>query len=166
MAKLLLLLLLELCLICHHTCGEQQPEAIECFAPFTAVHLQCVLVVPDVSGSWYEMRNYCQDLRGELVKVDSDNFMYYLVRYILDNGLDRAHYWIGGSDEGHEGDFLWTDGTNVKMGTPFWGDGVNDQIQEPDGGTSQNCIVMTQNDHYFFFDSDCNAKAGAICEQA
>ncbi|XP_069193656.1 uncharacterized protein [Procambarus clarkii] len=145
MAKLLLLLL-ELCLMCHHTRGEQQPgtattvttqqpgtattvttQQPECFAPFTAVHLQCVLVLPDVLGSWYDMRNYCQDLRGELLKVDSDNFMYYLVKYIYDNG----DYWIGGSDEGHEGDFLWTDGTSVKMGTPLWGDGVHDQIQDP-----------------------------------
>lgn len=74
-------------------------------------------------------------------------------------------YWIGGSYESHEGDWRWTDGTSMKMGTPFCGDGVNDQIQEPDGGLSQNCIWLNNENHFFFFDVTCETSAEAICEQ-
>ncbi|XP_042226759.1 uncharacterized protein LOC121869473 [Homarus americanus] len=136
----------------------------ECYPPFTAVYHTCIFIDSSVKGTWYSTRNFCQDQGGDLVKVDSGDFMYYLVRYIHDNGHDQHSYWIGGSDEHHEGDFRWTDGTEVKMGTPFWGDSA-DQIQEPDGGINQNCMEMNHVDHYYFFDVQCDGNLPAICEQ-
>ncbi|XP_045588192.1 ladderlectin-like isoform X1 [Procambarus clarkii] len=138
---------------------------VECMTPFVDVYGHCILVETALTGSWETMRRHCQQKGGEIVKVDCGTFMYYLVRYLHSNGLVKLSYWVGGRDEGHEGSFFWTDGTQVKMGTPFWGDGITDNIQEPDGGTDQNCMLMYKEDHYFFFDTSCNNNYAVICEK-
>nr|XP_045604533.1 galactose-specific lectin nattectin-like isoform X2 [Procambarus clarkii] len=138
---------------------------VECMAPFVDVYGHCILVETALTGTWQTMRRHCQQKGGEIVKVDCGTFMYYLVRYLHSNGLAKLSYWVGGRDEGHEGSYFWTDGTQVKMGTPFWGDGINDNIQEPDGGTNQNCIAMSKEDHYFFFDASCSERNAVICEK-
>nr|XP_045588190.1 ladderlectin-like [Procambarus clarkii] len=138
---------------------------VECMTPFVDVYGHCILVETALTGTWETMRRHCQQKGGEIVKVDCGNFMYFLVRYLHSNGLAKLSYWVSGRDEGHEGSYFWTDGTQVKMGTPFWGDGINDNIQEPDGGTDQNCMLMYQEDHYFFFDAPCNNSYAVICEK-
>ncbi|ROT76550.1 C-type lectin [Penaeus vannamei] len=114
--------------------------------------------------SWYEGKNLCSNMGAKLAKVDDANFMYYLVKFIRNNGLDGYYYWIGASDEGHDGLFRWTDGTAVKMGTPFWGDS-SDQVQEPDSNYNHNCVFLARHDHFFFFDYDCSAPEAIICEK-
>ncbi|XP_045588193.1 ladderlectin-like isoform X2 [Procambarus clarkii] len=143
----------------------QDAGVVECMTPFVDVYGHCILVETALTGSWETMRRHCQQKGGEIVKVDCGTFMYYLVRYLHSNGLVKLSYWVGGRDEGHEGSFFWTDGTQVKMGTPFWGDGITDNIQEPDGGTDQNCMLMYKEDHYFFFDTSCNNNYAVICEK-
>ncbi|XP_069171117.1 C-type lectin domain family 4 member D-like isoform X3 [Procambarus clarkii] len=142
----------------------QDAGVVECMTPFVDVYGHCILVETAMTGSWETMRRHCQQKGGEIVKVDCGNFMYYLVRYLHSNGLAKLSYWVGGRDEGHEGSYFWTDGTQVKMGTPFWGDGITDNIQEPDGGTDQNCMMMYNEDHYFFFDFVCSGSLAVICE--
>nr|XP_045604479.1 snaclec bitiscetin subunit alpha-like isoform X2 [Procambarus clarkii] len=139
--------------------------AVECMVPFVNVYGHCILVETALTGTWETMRRHCQQKGGDIVKVDCGTFMYYLVKYLHSNGLAKLSYWVGGRDEGHEGSYFWTDGTQVKMGTPFWGDGINDNIQEPDGGTNQNCIAMSKEDHYFFFDLSCSERNAVICEK-
>nr|XP_045604532.1 C-type lectin domain family 11 member A-like isoform X1 [Procambarus clarkii] len=145
--------------------APQDDGVVECMAPFVDVYGHCILVETALTGTWQTMRRHCQQKGGEIVKVDCGTFMYYLVRYLHSNGLAKLSYWVGGRDEGHEGSYFWTDGTQVKMGTPFWGDGINDNIQEPDGGTNQNCIAMSKEDHYFFFDASCSERNAVICEK-
>lgn len=153
---------------CRRTRGQEELDsrsALECVRPFTVVHDRCIMVESQRTGNWGDMKKFCQQQGGKMVKVDTDNFMYHLVRFLHDNGLNVKNYWVGGSDEGSEGVFFWNDGTRVKMGTPFWGDGTGDQIQEPDGGATQNCIIMYKDDHYFFFDLPCHDSQGVICER-
>ncbi|XP_042883674.1 C-type lectin domain family 17, member A-like [Penaeus japonicus] len=139
------------------------PAKANCPEGFHNIADHCIQFLTD-SGTWYEMKDRCFNVGARMVKVDSDNFMYHLVRFIKNNGLGGHMYWVGASDEGHEGTYRWTDGTEVKMGTPFWGDD-GDQVQEPDGGSKQNCAVLNKNDHFFFGDSKCGADYSAICEK-
>ncbi|XP_063610040.1 perlucin-like protein [Penaeus indicus] len=115
------------------------------------------------SATWHQMYNECFNVGANMVKLDDANFMYYLVKFIFDYGLEGHHYWIGATDFEEEGVFRWTDGTAVKMGTPFWGDN-SDQVQEPDGGTSQNCGFLAKDDHFFMMDSPCGKELSVICE--
>ncbi|XP_069987857.1 C-type lectin domain family 4 member D [Penaeus vannamei] len=134
----------------------------QCSLGFHNVYDHCVQFRTQ-SATWHEMSNECFNVGADMVKLDDANFMYYLIKFIKDNGLDDRYYWVGASDEGHEGDFRWTDGTAVKMGTPFWGYHSNNW-QEPDGGTGQNCAVLSRDDHFFLLDGDCKSRFSVICE--
>ncbi|ROT70233.1 C-type lectin [Penaeus vannamei] len=134
----------------------------QCSLGFHNVYDHCVQFRTQ-SATWHEMSNECFNVGADMVKLDDANFMYYLIKFIKDNGLDDRYYWVGASDEGHEGVFRWTDGTAVKMGTPFWGYHSNNW-QEPDGGTGQNCAVLSRDDHFFLLDGDCESRFSVICE--
>merc|ERR1712198_329119 len=125
----------------------------QCDADYYDVYGHCVKIITE-AGTWYEMKNICHNFGGQMVKVDDANFMYYLIEFLHEEGLDGYDYWIGASDEDHEGTFKWPDGTTVKMGSPYWGDNCDGYGQEPDGGTSQNCVFMghSSHQHFFFFD--------------
>ncbi|XP_042233235.1 C-type lectin domain family 4 member F-like [Homarus americanus] len=114
-------------------------------------------------GTWDEMNNLCHEAGGQLAKVDTDNFMYYLIQYIIENGLDHHHYWIGASDSEVEDDYRWLDGSKVKRGTPFWGY-YNDE-QQPTSGTDLNCVYMSHTNFFYFYNYDCEGSFPAICEQ-
>ncbi|XP_047498037.1 perlucin-like protein isoform X1 [Penaeus chinensis] len=137
-------------------------KEIQCPVGFHNIYDHCVQFRTQ-SATWHDMYNVCFNIGADIVKLDDANFMYYLVKFIKENKLDGHTYWIGASDEGHEGDFRWTDGTKVKMGTPFWGDHA-DQVQEPDGGTNQNCVYLDKDDHFFMIDYTCDGKLSVICE--
>nr|XP_027228912.1 perlucin-like protein [Penaeus vannamei] len=135
---------------------------IQCPVGFHNIYDHCVQFRTQ-SVTWHDGMNECFNVGANMVKIDDANFMYYLFRFIKDNELGGHNYWIGASDEGHEGDFRWTDGTAVKMGTPFWGDG-SDQGQEPDGGALIDCVVLMEVDHFFMWDTDCSSEHSVICE--
>lgn len=78
-------------------------------------------------------------------------------------GLPEVDYWVGATDEGHEGVWLWVDGSVVEMGTPFWAIGCHDN-QLPDGGTYENCAVLSKAYSLYFDDVSCDGIAYAICE--
>ncbi|XP_037787305.1 LOW QUALITY PROTEIN: C-type mannose receptor 2-like [Penaeus monodon] len=135
-------------------------NTIQCPLGFHDIYGHCVQFRTQ-SATWQEMYNECFNVGADMVKLDDANFMYYLVKFIKENGLDGHHYWIGARDIEQEGVFRWTDGTEVKMGTPFWGDN-GDQVQEPDGGTSQNCGFLANDDHFFMMDAPCVVQNGPL----
>lgn len=78
-------------------------------------------------------------------------------------GLALHSYWVGASDEATEDEFLWLDGTVAKRGTPFWATGAG--VQQPNGGTNQNCVALYDVDFFFLYDFDCNELLPVLCEQ-
>lgn len=82
--------------------------------------------------------------------------------------LTTAGFWIGASDEGQEGTWIWRDGTSVKIGTPFWGINcyTNPPRQQPDGDSVSNCAVLTPSGFYFFHDYPCSNNYSPLCEYA
>lgn len=77
-------------------------------------------------------------------------------------GLTERSYWIGGSDEALEGEWTWTDGTSVRMGTPTWG--ADGQSQHPTGGYDENCVGLDKDNFFFFNDFSCSSEISLICE--
>nr|AEO92001.1 C-type lectin 1 [Scylla paramamosain] len=129
---------------------------VECESPFTEVGGRCVHVALTTSGSWHDMRKYCQELGGELVNLADVQFYSDLILYIEILHLGKMHFWIGSSDEAIEDTWVWTDGSATRMGTPFWANyGVNND-QMPNGGTDQNCAFLDANMHYYFNDGNCS----------
>ncbi|KAL7632696.1 UNVERIFIED_CONTAM: hypothetical protein RMT77_016967 [Armadillidium vulgare] len=71
-------------------------------------------------------------------------------------------YWIGASDRGDDGEWLWSDFTEVEMGPPFWGS--TNGTAEPSGGEDQNCAMLYKNDRYYFHDGECHKGTKVLCQ--
>ncbi|KAG7160307.1 putative C-type lectin-like 34 [Homarus americanus] len=70
-------------------------------------------------------------------------------------------YWLGATDEEVEGSWKWLDGSAVTMGMPLW---HNCSHSDPDGGSSQNSLLIDESYSYYFIDNDCSAELRGICE--
>ncbi|XP_064081368.1 C-type lectin domain family 17, member A-like isoform X1 [Macrobrachium nipponense] len=147
-------------------CGSSPSQETDgCPPPFEDVFGRC-LYFAELTSTWNVMRLYCQDLGGDLMKVDSADFLYDLIQLLEDKELVTDHFWLGGNDREKEGEWKWTDGTLVKMGSPFWGISCNaDTVsREPQGGEAQNCMTFQRRFFFLFHDSDCAESHSAICE--
>ncbi|XP_068222410.1 type-2 ice-structuring protein-like isoform X2 [Palaemon carinicauda] len=142
-----------------------KPEGV-CPFPFEDVLGRC-LYFAQLTSVWNAMRFYCQRFGGDLLKIDSADFMYGLIQIIESKELVADHFWLGATDKKREGLWTWTDGAFVKMGSPFWGVNCNKNsmlIREPGGGDAQNCVSFERRFFFYFHDVDCAESHSAICE--
>ncbi|XP_064119829.1 uncharacterized protein LOC135224600 isoform X1 [Macrobrachium nipponense] len=146
--------------------GTKENCILPCPVPYTDVGGKCLYFHTATKDTWLNMETLCIGLDGHLLKIDDANLFYDIVHHINAKEPDMVYFWIGGSDAATEGDWRWTDYTKVKMGTPFWGvnSSVYPQIQEPQGGTKENCICMNRNFMFYFHDYSCNHEFAGICE--
>lgn len=141
---------------------------VDCQSPFMEVGGRCLHLEHNAAGTWTDMRQYCQELEGDLVNLADLQFYGDLMLYIYSLNLPEMVFWIAATDERVEGLWEWTDGTSVRMGTPYWANyGVDDACnQTPEGGTAQNCAVLDGNYHYYFNDYPCSKTyVHPICEK-
>ncbi|XP_064096268.1 lactose-binding lectin l-2-like [Macrobrachium nipponense] len=139
---------------------------VPCPAPYIDVGGKCLYFHTATNDTWLNKETLCIGLDGHLLKIDDANLFYDIVNHIKAEEPDTTYFWIGGSDAATEGDWRWTDYTKVKMGTPFWGtySKTTPQIQEPQGGTRENCIGMTKYLMFYFHDYTCDHAFAGICE--
>ncbi|XP_069948528.1 C-type lectin 37Db-like [Cherax quadricarinatus] len=138
---------------------------VSCESPFQEVGGRCMYVDILNKGTWSVMRNHCKSLGGDLVKLNDGEVYAALIRHIHGNGFPIDYYWIGATDEGHEGLWVWIDQEPVQMGTPYWANCGCDNDQMPTGGTAQNCALLDAHFHLYFNDGTCSQEANVICEQ-
>ncbi|ROT64977.1 antiviral protein [Penaeus vannamei] len=108
------------------------------------------------------MQTICRLLGGDLAKLDHSDVIGDVVMYIKEHAMPESDYWIGASDESKEGDWVWPDGSQVRMGVPLWyrcGSTV-----EPNGGVKQNCAAISNGRFYYISDEDCSGENYGICE--
>ena len=83
--------------------------------------------------TWSDAEDYCETIFGtNLASIHSDddnNEIYTLISTTLS--------WIGLNDIDNDGTFIWTDNTDV--------DYTNWRINEPNGGTNENCVLFNWN---------------------
>lgn len=136
---------------------------VDCNPPYRAVGANCLLVDNAIAGDWHKMREYCQAIGGDLVQWKDANTLYDISEYIKRYGLDDVDYWVGANDQEEEGKWVWAnDGTEVRRGTPLWGHYLT--VQEPNGGTDQNCALLNRKECYYMHDSKCSDMHGVICQ--
>ncbi|XP_042877787.1 C-type lectin domain family 4 member E-like [Penaeus japonicus] len=134
-----------------------------CYNPFVSIGDRCLFIEPQTEGSWYQMLEFCNLVNGDLLKLDDANLLTDIVEYITYQiGVSRD-YWIGGSDQDHEGLWLWTDGTIMRTGVPLWYH-CSSISQQPDGGSSENCAVLRWDSYYHVNDESCYSTRSVICE--
>ncbi|MDK2413155.1 C-type lectin domain-containing protein, partial [Aphanizomenon sp. 202] len=137
-----------------------------CDLPFKDIGGRCFLVENFAKGAWADTNHWCGYYGATLAKLDDASVFAALVQEIKNSGISETFFWIGASDSAAEGNWVWLDGTPVAMGTPFWSlTGSSCTVQEPKGGTGQNCAALHPKRSYYFDDIGCTTQAGAICEK-
>ncbi|XP_076049831.1 C-type lectin domain family 4 member A-like [Oratosquilla oratoria] len=144
-------------------CARDDKTKITCTPPFSEVQGHCLHVNSAVKGSWEEMRVHCKTMGADLVVIKSADFLWYLIKYLKESGLDTNDYWVGAYRQTGWKTFYWIDGTPVKTGTPFWGY-LNFDTQEPYDHSQQLHICMYRKGLYFLWSADVNHFQSPICE--
>ncbi|XP_068223061.1 C-type lectin domain family 17, member A-like [Palaemon carinicauda] len=137
-----------------------------CGDPFVSVGGHCLHFSTE-AGTWDEMRSYCQNLGGDMVKIDDANLIYDIEEHVETQGIPESYFYIGGSDRDHAGEWRWTDGSNVKMGSPFWGFNCSPDefTREPTNLDNEDCMYISKGGYFLFHDCYCTEKYSVICEQ-
>ncbi|XP_047498489.1 C-type lectin domain family 7 member A-like [Penaeus chinensis] len=142
--------------------GEKTNTEYNCTTPYVPIAGRCLFFESLTKGTWGNMQTICQLLGGDLAKLDNSDVIGEVAVYITEHVIPEASYWIGASDEAKEGEWLWSDGSQVRMGVPLWyhcGSTI-----EPNGGVKQNCAAISSNRFYYITDEDCSGEYYGICE--
>ena len=116
------------------------------------------------SKTWENAKEECKKWNARLVKVESSEENDFIKTELLPTDEDD-NYWIGLSDSDNEGDWMWTDGTQLDSdGYKNWGDNQPDNEKD-----KQNCVLIairtSDPDHNGkWHDKRCSRKRKYICE--
>ncbi|KAB7494990.1 C-type lectin domain family 4 member C [Armadillidium nasatum] len=140
-------------------------EVETCPENFTYIGRSCFFFGIDMTKQTFESASdFCRSINAQL-PILKDCFEFQeLVEQIERNyalGTNES-YWIGASDRGDEGEWLWSDFTEVEMGPPFWGS--TNGTAEPSGDEDQNCAILYKNDRYYFHDGECHMGTKILCQ--
>ena len=126
----------------------------------------CYKLVKSPTLSWGKAKEECEKCQAGLVKVDSREENDFIKTELLPTHIDGG-YWIGLSDSDNEGDWMWTDGTQLDSdGYKNWGD---DQPKNNENN-NEDCVVIrirkSDPDHYGKWrDVKCSLDKKFICEK-
>jgi len=103
----------------------------------------CFLFDLENEMEWMEAQVYCEDQGGYLPELIDNELEEILVEYsLLIGGLSEAVLWLGATDIGDEGQWLWIH-SDTKVSEFFWAT----QFSQPDDGTSANCLLLVANEN-------------------
>ncbi len=125
---------------------------------------RCVFAVAE-ERTWADADQACRALGARLAVIPT------VADQATALGLvpSGARHWVGATDEGHEGDFRWIDGSTLPTHA---GAGWFDL---PDGKTNENCVVLAHDwsampqpfsTHSVtgYGDRECSSKHAFLCE--
>ncbi|MCL2351996.1 MAG: leucine-rich repeat protein, partial [Firmicutes bacterium] len=119
----------------------------------------CSYKVFDQAMNWSAAKAYCESLGGHLATITSSEERVF-AESIAKNG-SLARYWLGGTDEGTEGDWLWI--TGEPWAYEYWASGQPDNAW---GG--QNYLLMDGPGRGWAWDDsrvdEYSGGVGFICE--
>ncbi|XP_061178451.1 macrophage mannose receptor 1-like [Saccostrea echinata] len=121
--------------------------------PWKRAEGRCYLFGNGQGYSWSDARAKCQKAGADLVKVDDKN-QYAWLKVIEMPGW--RGYWTGLRDAGHEGTWLWQDGSTCNASYVNWRHEPNNYASNEDCGQMFGDGVLN--------DLDCQAHLGYICE--
>jgi hypothetical protein len=73
--------------------------------------------------------------------------------------LHKGNFWVGGTDDLIEGEWIWTD-TDTGFDYTDWVHGQPDNSQ-----TNEDCLVLWEAAHWHWNDFTCKSDAYYICER-
>ena len=108
-----------------------------------------------------EADQYCQGVENAtLLEIHSQEQKDFFVmeRDVIEAEGGRKTWWLGATDRGREGDWIW-----MKSLKPV-GDFVWWQTQ-PNGGLAENCMYTTVDSGIGFWDIACDETYYAVCQR-
>ncbi|MFT7803482.1 C-type lectin domain family 4 member M-like isoform X1 [Arapaima gigas] len=107
---------------------------------------KCYYISKWPQKTWDESKNYCIYHGAHLVIINSEEEKNFIHQH-------KSSYWIGLTNNEHEGTRYWVDGTPLKE-EGFW------QYEQPDIW-SGNCVLSTV---YGWRNERCNKRNNYVCE--
>ena len=110
--------------------------------------------------------SYCKSLNANLASIHSQSDFNQTRELCKPTGLNGC--WIGLNDINKEEKWNWTDGSPIDYGfignepsytRPPWRD-----ENEPNGGTSENCIEIDGYNNFYWNDIRCDDNNYPICK--
>uniref|UniRef100_A0A674IAH2 C-type lectin domain-containing protein n=1 Tax=Terrapene triunguis TaxID=2587831 RepID=A0A674IAH2_9SAUR len=101
--------------------------------------------------TWREAKQYCLDYGAQLVIINTKEEQVFLVK----NRPKSRAYWLGLSDQKEENQWLWVDGSPLKLS--FWSSG------EPNDAGDEDCGTMAIDGRWN--DINCYMTDYWICEK-
>jgi len=135
--------------------------ALDCPPGWVDAADTCFLLVNSQKLSWIDAQQYCQSLGGHLAEPLTEDWSNLLtsIASIETDVLGVESWWIGLSDLGHEGRWIWqnylqeADYTNWAVDYPTSGD------------VEKNCVTMTAQNDLQWSDELCTStRASPICQ--
>ncbi|XP_058476987.1 asialoglycoprotein receptor 1-like [Solea solea] len=120
---------------------------------------------------WSSSRAWCRTQGGDLVIINSEQEQ----RFMFDSGRtlepSGARLWVGMSDEHHEGQWHWVDGSKVTSDVQFWlsrtGVGAEPDDWNLDDPRGEDCghIDVSEDTLKSWMDGSCQRTYRWICEK-
>ena len=105
-----------------------------------------------LSTTWEDARRICMNFSGDLASINTAEENTFLTS--MPGLLQNQKYWIGLNDIEKEGDFVWTDGSNVSF--TAWQSGQPNNV----GDHGQHCTASKSGR---WGDFKCSQKSRFIC---
>merc|ERR1712212_737046 len=118
----------------------------------------------DTEKTWFEAMSICLLEKGSLV-ID-DNPLIHTHLQLKANGEKGLEMWIGATDLGHEGIFVWLNGARVGQGhATDWFPG--EPSNKTGGGIGgEHCVTMSNRGRNYskWNDAPCDRKYTFFCQ--
>merc|ERR1711962_722089 len=121
----------------------------------------CFLFQYDRYVTWHEAQYECEKVGGFLVepKTQRQQHMLKSLAFVEHSFTGVGSWWIGLTDEGHEGRWIWQHSTeNANTTDWIWDCPVN-------GVNNLDCAMMEKILDYHWRDAVCTNRAAPICQR-
>ncbi|XP_066938129.1 uncharacterized protein [Macrobrachium rosenbergii] len=138
---------------------------INCPPFFTALNGYCIAFVTFFSSSWATAKQTCHSFttNSSLLLPTDIELLRSIYLYLHKEALYGYTFWIGATDEGHEGVWKNTENQIIDIKAPFWGNSETEFTMEPDGDQTENCLALTSPGQHYFRDQDCSELYNPLC---
>lgn len=122
--------------------GSEQPGDEEDKMPADAVAYEGHhYYIYNDSMSWTQAKEKCEALGGHLITINGAGEQSFIAGQIEKDGIQKHHYWLGGTDAGKEGEWRWI------TGEPFeytnWDPGYGeDHAPQPNDADNQDYLEL------------------------
>ncbi|XP_069970944.1 macrophage mannose receptor 1 [Penaeus vannamei] len=141
---------------------ETKESSGQCPTFYVEVGGLCLMFLTWEELTWHEAQQSCGDL-SDLLAITDAEVLRAVYLYLHQENIAAHSFWLGGSDS-TEGNWVYTTGESVPMGTPFWGlYRGGSSVQEPQGGNGENCLMISTRGSHYFRDVACSSRLNPLC---